>query len=148
MSNILHLALNPFDGYEEEDLPVGHENLELPIYQGKTFELVLQYSGDITGAELRGQIRTTYLQDTTNILVGQFTFGGITYDIGSHLSTFTARLEDDETALIPYTDKNQGKSGYNDRNCHVYDIEYTLNGKTGLILRGFVQVIPEVTANI
>jgi hypothetical protein len=111
MSNILHLALNPFDGYEEEDLPVGHADLELPIYQGKTFELVLQYTGDLRGATLRGQIRTTYLEDTTNVLVGQFSFGQITYDIGNDLSTFTVRLEDNETAAIPHTDKNQGKSG-------------------------------------
>lgn len=145
MSNILHLAFNPFDEYKEEELPVGHEELKLPIYQGKTYEIVLQYTGDITGAELKGQIRNTYLETATNVLLAEFSFGVITYDSDDNLSTFTVRLEADETAAIPSTIKNLGNSGYNDRTCHVYDIEMLKDGNKSLIVRGYVQVVPEVT---
>ena len=121
---------------------VNGQVINLAIVQGKTYQLTFNYSADLTGGVMRGQIRDKYLQDN-GVIISAFNFS-INYDNLENKSLVIATIDATETAPIPYT-KYQGTGDITARNCYVYDIEYEENGTVLEILRGFVQVKPEVT---
>ena len=131
--------------------------LNLPVIQGKTYQISFNYPGDITYGELRGQIKTKYAQDNGELLA-EFNFLPMIYYIDDNTpwaipmeynpnegkTRIIAQLQADVTSQIPYT-KNQGTTGFSNRNCHVYDIEWFYEGIVSTIAMGLVQVLPEVT---
>ena len=117
--------------------------LDLAVIQGKTYQISFNYPKDLTGGELCGQIRNTYLQDS-GALLGSFNFLPMLYDSGTDKTTITAQLQATVTADIPYT-KYQGNGTPSPRNCWVYDIEHKQGTVVRLISRGLVQVKPEVS---
>lgn len=129
--------LNLFD-----NLTIDEEVLDLAIIQGKTYQLLFHYPADLTMGEVRGEIRNKYLENN-GALVASFDFH-ITYDALEGKSLVLVKLEALETALITST-KYQGVGEPSVRNSYVYDVEYEENGTVIELLRGFVQVKPEVT---
>lgn len=121
---------------------VSGQVVNLAIVQGKTYQLTFNYPSDLTGGVMRGEIRDKYLQDN-GVIISAFNFS-INYDNLENKSLVIATIDATETATIPYT-KYQGTGDITSRNCYVYDIEYEENGTVLEILRGFVQVKPEVT---
>lgn len=116
--------------------------VNLAIKQGKTYQLTFNYPSDLTGGVMRGQVRDKYLQDN-GLIISTFNFN-ISYDNLENKSLVIAEISAVDTANIAYT-KYQGTGDITARNCYVYDIEYEENGTVLEILRGFVQVKPEVT---
>jgi hypothetical protein len=115
------------------------------IVQGASYQISFIYAGDTTMSIPKGQIRTKYAQDE-NILLADFSFGTMSYDLMTNETTIIANLSATQTAQIPYT-KYQGIGTPSIRNCHVYDMELTF--PSGIVEKlsttGFVQVLPEVT---
>ena len=122
---------------------------DLSLTQGSTYFLSFTYPGDVTGGTFEGHIRAQYAE-TDVPLLASFSFLP-TYDptlentdgtFGKTLVKCVVSCED--TALIPST-RYQGLGSPNIKTCHVYDIEYKENGVCFKVLRGLVQVRPEVT---
>lgn len=141
MSNEVHLISN----FSIDDTLVN-----LSVEQGKTYnKLILKYPDDLTIGTFQGQIRNSYYQDEGTLL-GSFEFETAIYEeieidgkiVGK--TTIKPYLTAETTQNIPYT-KYQGIGSTSIKNCWVYDIEYHLNEIVITIVRGFVQVIPEVT---
>ena len=117
----------------------------LAVFQGKTFEAVtFRVEGDRTAGTLRGQIRDKYAENTDDVLLADFVFLPMTYNVGDNKTTITPRLEASATELIPST-KFQGQGTPNIKTAWVYDLELVEGINVTLISYGFVQVIPEVT---
>jgi hypothetical protein len=135
MSNEIHLIKN---------FILDNDTVDLAVEQGKTYnKLILKYPDDLTDGIFYGQIRKAYYEDTGELL-GEFNFETALYDSITNKTTIKPYLNAETTQDISYT-KYQGIGIPNIKNCWVYDIEYHLNEIVTPIVRGFVQVIPEVT---
>lgn len=117
-------------------------NANLSIIQGKTYELNLNYPGDLTTGTLRGEIRTKYLENNGTLLA-EFVFTTV-YDIDNNKTAIKCSIDAIMTATIPST-KYQGGPDLSIKNAWVYDVEYEENDTVIELFRGFVQVIPETT---
>ena len=118
--------------------------INLAVTQGKTYQLSIEYPANLTIGTLRGQIRTKYIQDEGELLANfQFTINYNSTDNSSNILIFIPALI---TATIPYTVyQNRPNQELTLNNSYVYDIEYEENSTIIELLRGQVQVIPEVT---
>lgn len=138
MSNEVHLI---------EDFLIEDVYVNLAIEQGKTYnKLSLNYPDDLTQGTFYGQIRTLYFQDSGNLL-GTFEFETPIFNEIENKTLIKPYLTAETTQDIPYT-KYQGGGTPNIKTCWVYDIEYHNNEIVVPIIRGFVQVIPEVTRQL
>lgn len=136
MSNEIHLIKN---------FILDNDTVNLAVEQGKTYnKLNLKYPDDLTEGTFYGQIRKAYYEDNGELL-GTFSFETAIYDSLENKTLIKPYLPAEITQEIPYT-KYQGSGEPNIKSCWVYDIEYhDLNSIVIPIIRGFVQVIPEVT---
>ena len=122
----------------------GDTRINLAVTQGKTYQLSIEYPSDLTLGILRGQIRTKYLQDEGDLLANfEFTVDYNSTNNSSNILIFVPALI---TAAIPYTVyQNRVNQELTFKNSYVYDIEYEENSTIIELLRGQVQVKPEVT---
>lgn len=129
---------------------------DLSIYQGENFEsLTLHYPEDLSTWLPRGQIRKNYLYKQGSLLAN-FSFKPIIWAevlVEENLSFRTIvipTLSHLITASLPIP-KPRGDSNFKPgSNCWVYDIELIKPDLSSSIklVRGYVEVIPEVTNNV
>jgi len=107
---------------------------DLIIYQGSSFRLDVELKNqDLTGAELRGQIRS---RATSEDIIAEFSFEEIDFELGK----FSIVLDSTSTESIP----TKGIK-HSDFTTYYYDVEVEINGFVRRILMGSVSVSPEIT---
>lgn len=123
---------------------------ELAIVQGETYLKLVEnnsiwFTGDVTNATLKGQIRRLHLEDEGELLTS-FIFQTSIYNEAQNKTFIKPYLPANYTTFIPRTAKYRTGRDPNIKTNYIYDIELTLPG--GEILKnayGFVEVIGEVT---
>lgn len=105
------------------------------VEQNAQYRIVFTYPGNVTGANIRGQIRKDYGGD----LVGEFRQTQPTYDSETDKTTFTVGMDSRQTDKIPVPPTGQ---------FWVYDLRIRPSGGDNIrLLRGNVEVLPNVTEN-
>jgi hypothetical protein len=141
--------LDLIDNQEIVDIEGNTVILNYAITQGKTYQISLNYEGDVTAATPLGQIRSNYAQVPENTLLATFSFLPMVYDSLIDKTTITAQLSAADTENIPYT-IYQGTGKISTRTCYVFDMElhYPDGVVKELMPLGFVQIKPEVTRDV
>jgi len=160
-------TLNLIDGFVLDGL-----TLDLALIQGKTYQLILTYPGNLSIGQVRGQIRKKYAEDsgelfatfnfsntvstvqatTTDPITGIVTpvtttdpLTGVVSPVMITTTTIVARLNAVDTAPIPSTKYQGAPTALTTRTAYVFDIEYEENNTVIELVRGLVQVKPETT---
>jgi len=102
-------------------------------------------TGDFTDWVASGQIRDARA-DKGGIVLAEFTFPTPMYDSEELKTVFLPTLDYGATKLLPIT-KYQGTGTASDKNCLIYDLEFSFNGIVKKLAPGYVQVIGEANRN-
>jgi hypothetical protein len=122
---------------------------ELAIVQGETYKKltlanIISFPGDVTTAELRGHIKTTY-REQSGVLLAEFFFQPSVYNEDDDVTYIYPYLTEEQTFSLPGTFKYQSGREPNVKVNHIYDIEVILDDEVIKYSPGFVQVIGEIT---
>ena len=138
------------------NLACGTDGTDFAIYQGTTYNQVTFFyrDVDISAYTPIGQIRTNYF-DAGGILLDTFTFaplsyGSVTDETGTYDATIIQPiLSASQTALLPGTLEKQPSAAFLPGiNGHVYDIKLIGASETIILVRGFVEVIQDVSRSV
>lgn len=103
------------------------------IEQSSQYRLTFTFPGNVTGANVRGQIRKDYNGE----FVGEFRMAQPSYDPETDKTTFIVGLDSRQTDKIPPTPEGV---------YWVYDLRIRPSGGDNIrLLRGNVEVLPNVT---
>ena len=122
---------------------------ELAVVKGETYRKLIEnnsisFTGDLTTATLRGQIRNNYV-DAGGQLLGTFSFEESVYDEETNKTFIKPYLTEFATLNLTTTSKYRQGAEPSVKTNLVYDIELFFNDEIIKHAPGFIQVIGEVT---